>query len=122
MQYLESDEYEITGAMLHYLEAKDERYLHLRTMAEVDDADPLQNGMVLGVELGVENIAVTSTGTFWSGSELDHWHREYEKRRAALQRCGSCEAQSDALSGEERDWPIHCDVPWDRERDRSRSR
>jgi hypothetical protein len=34
------------------------------------------------VDLGVENIAVTSTGVFWPGDELNHWLREYEKRRA----------------------------------------
>ncbi len=44
------------------------------------------------MDLGVENIAVTSTGTFWSGDELDHWRREYENRRATLQRCGSSDA------------------------------
>jgi len=44
---------------------------------------------VLGVDLGVNQLAVTSTGTFWSGHEFDHWQREYEKRRASLQQCGS---------------------------------
>ena len=90
--YLESEEYEITGATLHYREHSDEWYLHLRTRAELDDVEPRENGTVLGVDLGVENIAVTSTGMFWSGSKLDHWRREYEKRRAALQRCGSRDA------------------------------
>ncbi len=37
----------------------------------------------------MNQLAVTSTGTFWSGNEFDHWRREYEKRRASLQRCGS---------------------------------
>ena len=44
---------------------------------------------VLGVDLNVNQLAVTSTGTFWSGREFDHWRREYEKRRASLQQCGS---------------------------------
>ncbi|MDZ7702467.1 MAG: transposase [Halobacteriales archaeon] len=41
------------------------------------------------MDLGVENIAVTSTGVFWSADELYHWHREYEKRRASMQRKGT---------------------------------
>ena len=87
--YLFSDDYETTGATLHYREPTDEFYLHVRTKADVDAPEPRENGTVLGVDLGVENIAVTSTGVFWSGKELDHWHREYEKRRASLQQCGS---------------------------------
>ncbi|ODR82501.1 transposase [Haladaptatus sp. W1] len=88
-EYLFSDDYETTGATLHYRETTDEFYLHVRTKADVDAPEPRENGTVLGVDLGVENIAVTSTGVFWSASELDHWHREYEKRRASLQQCGS---------------------------------
>ena len=87
--YLFSDVYETTGATLHYCEATDEFYLHVRTKADVSAFEPRENGTVLGVDLGVENIAVTSTGVFWSGDELDHWHREYEKRRASFQQCGS---------------------------------
>ncbi len=87
--YLFSDDYETTGATLHYRDTTDEFYLHVRTKADVDAPEPRENGTVLGVDLGVENIAVTSTGVFWSASELDHWHREYEKRRASLQQCGS---------------------------------
>ena len=87
--HLFSDDYETTGATFHYRETTDEFYLHVRTKAEVDAPEPRENGTVLGVDLGVETIAVTSTGVFWSASELDHWHREYEKRRASLQQRGS---------------------------------
>ena len=88
-EYLFSDDYETTGATLHYRETTDEFYLHVRTTADVDAPDPRENGTVLGVDLGVENIAVTSTGVFWSASELNHWHREYEKRRASMQQKGT---------------------------------
>ncbi len=91
-QYLCSDDYETTGATLHYREAADEFYLHVRTKADVDDPDPPENGTVLGVDIGVENIAVTSTGVFWSADELDHWHREYEKRRVSMQQRGTRDA------------------------------
>ncbi|WP_256947012.1 RNA-guided endonuclease InsQ/TnpB family protein, partial [Halobacterium hubeiense] len=57
--------------------------------ADVDDPVPAENGTVLGVDLGVENIAVTSTGAFWSADELNHWRTEYVQRRKSLQECGS---------------------------------
>jgi putative transposase len=86
-RYLLNDDYETTGATLHYRDGS--FFLHVRTKADVDAPDLPENGTVLGVDLGVENIAVTSTGTFWSGDELTHWHREYEKRRGSLSQCGS---------------------------------
>jgi IS605 OrfB family transposase len=90
-RYLDNDDYEVTGAELHHRD--DEWFLHLRTKAEVE-TDTLEqattgHSTVLGVDLGVNHLAVTSTGTFWSGHEFDHWRREYEKRRASLQQCGS---------------------------------
>ncbi|PSQ38239.1 transposase [Halobacteriales archaeon SW_5_70_135] len=88
-QYLLSEDYETTGATLHYREPAGEFYLHVRTKADVDAPEPPENGTVLGVDLGVKNIAVTSTGVFWSGDELNHWHREYEKRRASMQQKGT---------------------------------
>ncbi len=88
-RYLFSDEYETTGATLHYRETTDEFYLHVRTKAGVGATDRPENGTVLGVDLGVENIAVTSTGVFWSAAELNHWHREYEKRRGSMQQRGT---------------------------------
>ena len=86
-EYLFGDEYETTGATLHYCEGS--FYLHIRTKADVGDPEPPENGTVLGVDLGIENIAVSSTGVFWSGDELNHWHREYEERRASMQQRGT---------------------------------
>jgi hypothetical protein len=54
-------------------------------MSYVDAPDRPENGPVLGVE----NIAVTSTWTFWSADELNHWCREYGKRRGSLAQCGT---------------------------------
>ena len=31
--------------------------------------------------LGVNQLAVASTGRFWSADEFDHWNQEYQKRR-----------------------------------------
>ncbi|MEF8853683.1 MAG: transposase [Haloarculaceae archaeon] len=86
-KYLRSEQWETTDATLHY--RRGEFYLHVRTKADVEDPDPAENGTVLGVDLGVENIAVTSTGVFWSADELNHWRQEYVQRRKSLQECGS---------------------------------
>jgi putative transposase len=99
-RYLDNDDYEVTGAELHNKDG--EWFLHLRTKAEVEFDTPKQattgHSTVLGVDLGVNQLAVTSTGTFWSGHEFDHWRREYEKRRASLQRCGSRHAHENIQS------------------------
>jgi IS605 OrfB family transposase len=86
-RYLLSDDYEPTGATLHYRDGS--FYLHVRTKADVDDSEPPEDGTVLGVDLGIENIAVTSTGRFWSGDELRHWRTEYAERIRSLQECGT---------------------------------
>jgi transposase, IS605 OrfB family, central region len=90
-EYLFSDEYETTGAELHRKHG--EWQLHVHCKKEVESDAPEQSttthGTVLGVDLGVNTLAVTSTGTFWTGDELDHWRREYENRRGNLQECGT---------------------------------
>ena len=90
-RYLDNDDYEVMSAELHHRDG--EWFLHLRTKAEVESDTPEQattgHSTVLGVDLGVNQLAVTSTGVFWSGHEFDHWRREYEKRRGSLQQCGS---------------------------------
>jgi len=86
-EYLQSNKWETAGSTLHY--RRGDFYLHVRTKADVDDPEPAENGTVLGVNLGIENIAVTSTGAFWSADELNHWRTEYVQRRKSLQECGS---------------------------------
>ncbi|CAI50364.1 IS1341-type transposase ISNph28 [Natronomonas pharaonis DSM 2160] len=89
--YFFSDEYETAGAELHYTNGNWMLHIHCKTDVESntpEQATP-ENGTVLGVDLGVNNLAVASTGTFWTGDEFDHWRREYEKRRGDLQECGT---------------------------------
>ncbi|MBP1986333.1 RNA-guided endonuclease InsQ/TnpB family protein [Halolamina salifodinae] len=92
-KYLRNDEYEVTGATLQYRDATDTFFLHIGTKAEVeseipDDGDA-ENSTVLGVDLGIEQIAITSTGQFWSGGYLNHRRREYERVRGDLQQTGT---------------------------------
>ena len=99
-RYLDSDDYQVTGAELHHRDGQ--WFLHLRTKAEVESDTPKQattgHRTVLGVDLGVNQLAVTSTGTFWSGHEFDHWRREYEERRGSLQQCGTRAAHENIQS------------------------
>lgn len=92
-QYLGNDEYEVTGATLQYRDTADTFYLHIGMKAEVESEIPnegdAEHSTVLGVDLGIEQIAVTSTGMFWSGDYLNHRRREYERVRGSLQRTGT---------------------------------
>ena len=92
-KYLRDDDFEVTGATLQYRNATDTFFLHIGTKAAVesempDDGDAEHN-TVLGVDLGIEQIAVTSTGMFWSGDYLNHRRREYERVRGELQQTGT---------------------------------
>jgi IS605 OrfB family transposase len=89
-EYLFSDEYETTGAELHYTNGNWMLHVHCKRDVESDTPnEATENGTVLGVDLGVNNLAVASTGTFWTGDEFDHWRREYENRRGDLQQRGT---------------------------------
>ena len=102
--YLFNDDYDVKGATLHYDMVEDCFYLHVRTKPAVENDDAEQGDAkhvsVLGVDLGITNIATTSTGRFWSGGELNHWHREYEK-------LGPSEGGSPAV-----DLPIMLECTW----------
>ena len=89
--YLEDEDYEFRMGHLQHRDGA--WYLHAsmrKVEADGEDTDPtIEHRTVLGVDLGVNNIAVASTGRFWSADEFNHWRREYETRRGSLQQCGS---------------------------------
>ena len=88
-QYLDSDEWSVTESTLT---ARDgEYFLHMgfRRYRNDTERNTAEDGTVLGVDLGVENIAVTSTARFFSGRELLHNLREFEKTRSGLQCTGT---------------------------------
>jgi IS605 OrfB family transposase len=95
-QFVEDEQWELTESTLTAREGA--YYLHMgfrrfRTEREREAADETEaaaeDGTVLGVDLGVSNLAVTSTGLFIGGGELTHWQNEYEHRRASMQRTGT---------------------------------
>ena len=90
-RYLDGDEWEPKGATLHYDRGDSEYYLHVTVERDEPETElgEAENGTVLGVDLGVENIAVTSTGTFYSGGLFNHRRNEYERIRGSLQQTGT---------------------------------
>ena len=95
-RYVLSGDYEFRESTLRYDAVTDEFYLHISTRrtdgsddAEVPEDTGHHDQTVLGIDLGVNSLAVASTGTFWQGDEYDHWCREFEKRRGEMQQCGT---------------------------------
>jgi putative transposase len=90
-QYLDADEWEPTESTLT---ARDgDFYLHIGFRRYRNNTerrtDTAEDGTVLGVDLGVENIVVTSTARFFSGGELTHHFDRFEGVRGGLQRTGT---------------------------------
>jgi len=101
-RYVLSEDYEFRESTLRYDAATDEFYLHISTRGIDDDAEvPADTGhpdqTVLGIDLGVNSLAVSSTGTFWQGDDYDHWTREFEKRRGEMQQCSTQAAHNAML-------------------------
>ena len=96
-KYVANEDYEFRRATLHRRDG--DWYLHTSMLKEDDDTDSsTEHRTVLGVDLGVNQLAVASTGRFWSADEFNHWKREYEQRRGDLQQCGT-RAAHDAIAG-----------------------
>lgn len=87
-EYLASDDWEYTESTLHYRDG--DWYIHLGYRTPKDEAEATtENGTVLGVDLGVTQIAVTSTARFFDAGELNHYRREFENTRGELQQTGT---------------------------------
>ncbi|MBX0285969.1 RNA-guided endonuclease InsQ/TnpB family protein [Haloarcula salinisoli] len=84
-QYLDSKKWSVTESTL--TARGGDYFLHIgfRRLKTDTERDTAEDGTVLGVDLGIENLAVTSTACFFSGRELTHDLREFEKVRAGLQ-------------------------------------
>ena len=88
-QYLDSDEWSVTESTLT---ARDGDYfLHIGFRRPKTDTErnTAEDGTVLGVDLGIENLVVTTTASFVSGRELTHDLSEFEKVRTGLQQTGT---------------------------------
>jgi len=98
--YLDDDDYEKRMGTLHYREGEDSFYLHIVLSKEVDERD---GDRVMGVDLNLKNVAVTSTGRFFDGGELLWGQNHYFRVRRSLQAKGTRSAKQvlARLSGRE---------------------
>lgn len=65
----------------------------LNLVLEVPDAEPAKTGGVLGVDLGENNLATTSSGKLFDGGKLSHERDKFLNLRKRLQRNGSKSAK-----------------------------
>ncbi|UOY09504.1 transposase [Methanonatronarchaeum sp. AMET6-2] len=98
--YLDDDEYDRRMGTLHYRPLEDAFYLHIVLLKEVDQRG---GDRVMGVDLNLKNVAVTSTGTFYDGGELLWGQNHYFRVRRSLQDKGTRSAKQvlARLSGRE---------------------
>lgn len=103
-QFLENDLWEISESTLHYRNGS--FYLHIGfRRPEISLPETTEDGTVLGVDLGIDNLAVTTTARFFSGRHLAHRRSEFARTRCRLDQNGSRSATRTLRSldnGEER--------------------
>jgi putative transposase len=98
--YLDDDEYEKRMGTLHYREDENMFYLHIVLLKEVDQRE---GNRVMGVDLNLKNVAVTSTGAFFDGGKLLWGQNHFFRVRRSLQAKGTRSAKQALarLSGRE---------------------
>lgn len=70
---------------------KGQFYLHFLT--EQKESKLITPTAYIGVDLGVSNIATTSSGQMWSGGIIDTKRTKYQAHRDSLQKCGTPSAK-----------------------------
>jgi putative transposase len=77
---------------------------YFNLVVESDEAAPITSGSVMGVDVGENNLAATSTGKVWGGGQLRHKRDCYLALRRRLQSNGSQSAKRRLrqVSGKER--------------------
>ena len=88
--YLDDGEYERRIGTLHYREDAAAFYLHIAVMKE---GEQREGNRVLGVDLNLKNVVVTSTGAFFDGGELVWGQNHYFGVRRSRQDKGTRSAK-----------------------------
>jgi putative transposase len=80
-----------------------DKTMWLHIVFEKDAEDPKKNGKVIGIDRGINNLAVSSLNKFYSGGEVKRVSQKYQELRSKLQKCGSKSAKRHLkkLSGKE---------------------
>jgi len=111
-KYLSYD-WEVTSSTIekHSYEEGEPYYLHLGVEKQIQqDEEEFKAPKVMGIDLGVDNLAVTSTGRFWSGGELNHQRRRFEEVRGKLQQKGTQSAHRTFQEMSGRENRFFCDT------------
>jgi IS605 OrfB family transposase len=87
-QYLDDEDWEPAKSTLHYRDGEFTFHLGFRTPRPAIDP-PTEGATVLGVDLSVENLAVTSTARFFDAGDLNHRRGEFERAQASLEATGT---------------------------------
>lgn len=66
---------------------------YLAVVVDAPEASPIDAKAVLGIDLGVKNIAVDSTGEVFSGDVIEKTRRKIDTIKADLQHCGTPSAK-----------------------------
>jgi IS605 OrfB family transposase len=82
-RYLDDEDWEAEKSTLRYRDGAFVLHLGFRKPAP-PAGEPPEEGTVLGVAFGLENLAVTSTARFFPAGELVHRHREFAATRQSL--------------------------------------
>lgn len=106
-----NDEWTVTQSTVekHEYEDGEPYYLHLGLEKDDPETDCL-NPTVMGVDLGIDNLAVTSTGTFYTGDRLNHRRRRFEEIRGQLQAKGTQSAHRTIQGMKGRENRYACDT------------
>lgn len=66
---------------------------YLLCTIDIPEGTPVEPKDVIGVDLGIENLAVTSNGTVYTGKDVERTRVRYNERRRVLQSVGTKSAK-----------------------------
>jgi putative transposase len=84
--------------MLQHRKGESDLVLHrgkffLLVTCDIEDLTPVETDKVLGIDLGIVNLATDSTGESFSGEQVEKQRQRYQKLRSALQSKGTKSAK-----------------------------
>lgn len=111
-KYLDSNEWTVKQSTVekHEYEDGNPYYLHLGVEKETEIKEKELAPTVMGVDLGIDNLAVTSTGKFYPADRLKHERRRYEELRSKLQKKGTQSAHRTIVQMGGRENRYTCDT------------
>jgi putative transposase len=83
-------------------------FLHIIFEKTIPDVKPIDN--FVGIDRGINKIAVTSNNTFFGGGHINHVSKRYEELRKNLQSCGSKSAKRHLLKISKKENRFRADI------------